>query len=194
MQRRGRYPRPCNAYRSGDDGLIIMRLRVGRGLQRCRRGARGRQRCRSAREKRCRRYRTRPPNRRQCFGQAGWHCRARNSRMQNRDGGLWAAEPATRARPWTSRASRQDKAHARRAGRPGHHCRFGKPAAARNVVPARRVAGKARRRKETTRIDPGRSFAVAFPYQPALVTSNWPRFFRRRQGSAAPQGNSILLR
>ena len=201
----GSIPRPCNAYRSGDDGL--MRLRVGRGLKRCRRGAPGRQRCRSAREKGCGRYRTRPPNRRRRSGQAGWHCRARSSRMQNRDGGLWAAERATRARPWRSRSSRQDKAHARRAGRPGHRCRFGKPAAARNVVPARRVAGKARRRKEPTRNDSGCLFA-AFPCQPVLVPSNRPRSFggtnegplsrrllrRNRRPLQEAQGRSVALR
>jgi hypothetical protein len=164
-----------NAYRSGDDRL--RRLRVGRRLQKCRRGARGRQRCRSAREKRCRRYRTRPPNRRQCFGQAGWHCRGRNSRMQSRDGGLWAAEPATRVRSWTSLALHQDKAHARQAGRPGHRSRFGNPAAVMNVVPARRVAGKEQRRKEPTRNDSGCLFVAAFPCQPALVPSNRPRSF-----------------
>jgi hypothetical protein len=178
VRQRGRHPRARNTYRSGDDGF--MRLRVGRGLQRRRRGARGQQRCRSAREKRCRRYRTRPSNRRRCWGQAGSHCRARNSRMQNRDGDLWAAEPATRVRPWRSRASRQDKAHARRAGRTGHRCRFGNSAAARNVAPERRVAGRVGKRKEQPRNDPGLSLAVAFPYQPALVPSNRPRSFQRR--------------
>jgi hypothetical protein len=171
----GSTPRARNAYRSGDDGL--MRLRVGRGLQRCRKGEPGQQRCRSARDERCRRCRTRPPNRRQCWGQPGWHCRARNSRMQNRDGGLWALEPAMRVRPWMGQARRRDKAHARRTGRTGHRCRFGNPAAARNVAPARRVAGKARGRKGPTRNGPGRSFAVASAYQPGFVPSNRPRSF-----------------
>ena len=40
----------------------FMRLRVGRGLKRCRRSARGQQRGRSSEEKRCWRYRTRSPH------------------------------------------------------------------------------------------------------------------------------------
>ncbi len=116
-------------------------------------------------------------NWRRRWGRAGWHWCAKDSRMQNRDGGLWPAEPATRVCPWTSRASRQDKAHARQAGPPGHRCRFGNPAAVMNVVPARRVAGRAQRRKEPTRNGSGCLFAATFPCQPALVPSNRPRSF-----------------
>jgi len=44
----------------------------------------------------------------------------KSSRMQNRDGGLWAAEPAPRVRPSRSRKSRQDKAQlAEQAGQAG---------------------------------------------------------------------------
>ena len=102
--------------------------------------------------------------------------------MQNR-GDLRRAEPATRVRPWRSRASRQDKGHARPIGWTDPRCWFGNPAA-RNVVPARRVAGKARRPKEPTRNDPGCLFA-GFPCQLALVPSNWPRFFSGPNEGAA---------
>ena len=115
-------------------------------------------------------------------GRAGCYCCARDSRMQNR-GDLRTAEPATRVRPWRSRASRQDKGHARPIGWTDPRCWFGNPAA-RNVVPARRVAGKARRPKEPTRNDPGCLFA-GFPCQLALVPSNWPRFFSGPNEGAA---------
>ncbi len=91
--------------------------------------------------------------------------------MQNRDRGLWAAVQATRVRPWRSRRLCQDKAHARRVGQTRHHCRFENSAAARNVGSARRVAGKAQRRKETTRNGSVCLLAAAFPCQPALVPS-----------------------
>ena len=142
----------------------FMCLRAGRGLKRYWRGVQGRQRGMSSEEKRCWQYRTRPPRWRRCPGQADRHCRARNSRLRNRDGGLWGAEPEVQVRLRTSRSSRQGKAHARRAGAPGHCCRLRNPAAPRTVVPAQRVAGKAQRRKEATRNDPGGSFAGVFPY------------------------------
>jgi hypothetical protein len=96
--------------------------------------------------------------------------------MQNRDD-VRTDEPATRVRPWRSRASRQDKGHARPIARSDPRCRFGNPAAARNVVPARGVAGKTQRRKEPTRNGSGCLFAAAFPCQPALVPSSLPRSF-----------------
>jgi hypothetical protein len=94
--------------------------------------------------------------------------------MQNRDGGLWPAEPGTLVCSRTGRVSRQGKAHARQSRRPGPRCRF--PAAARNVVPARRVVGKVRGRKEPSRNDSG-CLSAALPCQPALVPSNRPRSF-----------------